>query len=281
LTEPRPQRTGLCIWCGKGPLTDEHLWPKWLRKRGIVSADPLEHLSGQDAPAEKWERNWRAPDATRTAAIVCEPCNTGWMNDLEAAAAPILEPMMRGEARTLDVAEQDIVALWAAKMTMVWEATHPHVRAVSDEDYEHVFRWRTPPTGWRVWLAAYAPPPDPPPPPDVDEAEWEPPPPPWSTYVYKHPLRLLPATTHHADRSTVRAEEVNGHLATFGVGAFVFQTFGAFGGLDVSQPAILHERRFARYLRQIGPFVTSIRWPPPAILDDAMLYALTEGGLAE
>lgn len=195
------------------------------------------------------------------------------MGDLETAAAPILEPMMRGEARTLDAAEQDIVALWAAKMTMVWEATHPHVRAVSDEDYAHVFKWRTPPLGWRVWIAAY--------PPSAPDDEEKARPSPWNTYFYKHPLRLQLADVHHADRGPVAADEVNGHLATFGVRAFAFQTFGVFGDLDVNRPATLHERQFKSYLRLIWPFAGPVRWPTEAILDDGTLAALTDGALAE
>lgn len=237
------------------------MWPKWLRERGIISAHPVQHVRGQEAPAEPWEKDWTAPDATQEAELVCKDCNEGWMSDLESAAADILEPMMLGNAHALDVAEQGIVALWAAKMTMVWEAVHPYVRAVSDEDYEHVFRWRSPPAGWRVWIAAYG-----------GSA--------WNTYYFKHPLRLTLAGVHHADPAPVRAEEVNAHLSTFGVRAFVFQTFGAFH-LDIRRPAALHERRLARYLRSIWPAEGFVHWPPDATLDDATLDALTEGRLAE
>jgi hypothetical protein len=250
------------MFCGlTDKLTREHLWPEWLRERGILSDHDVEHLQGSEAPADEWERRWKAPDATQTGRIVCKPCNTGWMSRLEGTVANLLEPMMLGIPRTLDIAEQDTIALWAAKMTAVWESINPRVNAVSEAEYRHIHRWRSPPPGWRVWIAAYG---------GTT----------WNTYHWKHPLRLLPAETHHADRGPVRAEEVNAHLSTFLCKRYVFQTFGAFT-LDVRQPAALHERHFAPYVRSVWPVTAPVRWPPDATLDDDAFTTLCDGALAE
>lgn len=251
-----------CVFCGGGPLTKEHLWPEWLRKRGVLSKHPVQHIQGQEPPAEPWERSWSAPDATQGAEIVCKDCNTGWMSKLETASIPCLLPLMTGDRRpTLSVEEQSTIALWATKMAMVWQAIHPYVSGISDEDYAHVFKWRSPPPGWRIWIAAYG-----------GSA--------WSTYCFEHPLRLRPAEVHKADPSPIRAEDVNGHLSTFGVRAFVFQVFGA-QLADVRRPAGLHEARFSTYLRSVWPAEGFVNWPPDATLTDSTFAALADGGLAE
>jgi hypothetical protein len=41
-----------CVFCGKdGKLTREHLWPKWLRERGTLSEEDVQHIQGSEAPA--------------------------------------------------------------------------------------------------------------------------------------------------------------------------------------------------------------------------------------
>jgi hypothetical protein len=60
-----------------------------------------------------------------TTGHVCHCCNTGWMCDLEGAAAPILKPMITGNPSTLSQAEQLTVATWATKTAMVIETATP------------------------------------------------------------------------------------------------------------------------------------------------------------
>lgn len=42
----------------------------------------------------------------------CEPCNNGWMADLERRAKPILLPLIDGERPLLTPAEQRVIAAW-------------------------------------------------------------------------------------------------------------------------------------------------------------------------
>ena len=65
--------------------------------------------------------------AAETLAIVfrevCTSCNTGWMEQLERAARPVLEPMLLGAApgtsRVLNPDQQAILATWAVKTSLL------------------------------------------------------------------------------------------------------------------------------------------------------------------
>jgi len=249
-------RSPVCVFCGGLPLNREHLWPEWIRKRGLVSSRPVEQVQGQEAPASPQRREWRAPDATQRARIVCESCNGNWMSRLEGRAAPILTPLIEGHPRPLDVVEQAVIALWATKTAMTWEAISPHVRSVSPSEYEHVFKWQTPPTGWRVWIAAY-----------TGSS--------WATVYFKHPLRLV-LGHDKADKTPVRAEEVNGHLTTLGIQHLILQIFGT--TVDgVGRAGRDHEAHFARALTSVWPARVPVYWPPDLTLTDSCLDALSNG----
>jgi hypothetical protein len=52
---------------------------------------------------------------------ICEPCNNGWMGDLEEVTKPILLPIMKGQ-RALDSLEEEerrILAKWAGKTALI------------------------------------------------------------------------------------------------------------------------------------------------------------------
>jgi hypothetical protein len=56
---------------------------------------------------------------------VCESCNHGWMSTLENESKPILNPLLHDVPAPLAAAEQAIVARWAMKTAMVFEAIAP------------------------------------------------------------------------------------------------------------------------------------------------------------
>lgn len=92
---------------------------------------------------------------------MCQPCNTGWMADLEERSIPILERMMLGGRRTMFPMAQRIVAAWAVKTArMLREATFDH----SHDAYSifppahtaHLYTHLEPSPRVRVWLARYS-----------------------------------------------------------------------------------------------------------------------------
>lgn len=85
----------------------------------------------------------------------CEPCNTGWMSDLENVTKVIVGPMVRGEHPVrLGLADQRLVALWAIKMALMLELASPGPLAIPASIYRWVYSKRVPPPETRIWLGA-------------------------------------------------------------------------------------------------------------------------------
>ncbi len=81
-----------------------------------------EHVLTKDA--EGRYRNVPEPEASRHVQLflphyqvcVCEPCNSGWMSDLEDQVKPILDPMIRGHHVELGDNEQTKLATLGEQM---------------------------------------------------------------------------------------------------------------------------------------------------------------------
>jgi hypothetical protein len=102
-----------------------------------------------------WTQRRRKPFSTRPK-IVCARCNNGWMSRLEQRAQPIVAPLIRGEASTLDAAAQALTALWVVKtaMTLRWVHRHPDYRGIVPEHYREVFTHQRPPRTAQVFIGA-------------------------------------------------------------------------------------------------------------------------------
>jgi hypothetical protein len=118
MTKRKPSRT--CIFCGGGSLSAEHVFPEWTH--------PLLPIEEQTGVHWGRYRQTIPQSPTRlTAKAVCEPCNTGWMSDLEVAAGPLLTPLIMGEklVRFLSPDDQATIAFWAAKTTLLLQYVRP------------------------------------------------------------------------------------------------------------------------------------------------------------
>jgi len=109
---PAPQRD--CLFCGtSGPLTDEHVYGKWLRKLGYTGEGVREIVPGDGS-----ERIiQRGGPFSKTLKIVCRPCNNEWMSGMETAAEPLLTAMFNacGSSLRLDETARLTLARWAFK----------------------------------------------------------------------------------------------------------------------------------------------------------------------
>lgn len=113
---PAPQRD--CLFCGaSGPLTDEHVYGKWLRKLGYTGEGIREIVPGDGSkPIIQ-----RGGPFSKTLKIVCRPCNNEWMKGMEENAKPLLAAMFNasGNSVKLDEAAQLTLARWAFKTAAV------------------------------------------------------------------------------------------------------------------------------------------------------------------
>jgi hypothetical protein len=102
-----------CIFCGNPAGSREHIWPKWILERRTFGPFRLKRAGAPDLIL----------NTELTTKAVCHDCNTGWMSKLEAALKPILEPMFEGKSVSLDIYQQQLIALWMVKMAFVWDST--------------------------------------------------------------------------------------------------------------------------------------------------------------
>src|SRR5260370_19324433 len=81
---------------------------------------------------------------------VCASCNNGWMSQLDAAAAPIMKPLILRRRKRLSAKDCCTIATWSVLKSMV-----VHHRIVRHTRRKKLKTDRKPPKGWSVWIANY------------------------------------------------------------------------------------------------------------------------------
>jgi hypothetical protein len=117
-----------CIFCGptESPLTEEHIWPKWvseiLRRSRYVDHFRHLHTAGPSTAA-----NWKARYLDLTIETVCDQCNNRWLSAFENdEVKPMASPMIVGDSRIeLSSANQRTLAAWAYKMALLIDVKCP------------------------------------------------------------------------------------------------------------------------------------------------------------
>lgn len=227
-------------------MSGEHVWPDWL-------ADVA-----PGATADMWrvQRTIQTPDGPEIVAFetapysekvhcVCAACNTGWMSDLEQAAAPHLTPMIQGAAQRLNDGAQTLVATWMALRTTVLDQVHggagvppEHHRAL----YEHRQRGtRRPPTSTWAWLGKYENP-------------------------GLHPPLYQGSPLHHLrPDGTLAGQDPIGYVATFTIGYLVCELIG--GKDAVEDWSVPDSPQTRKMLCRVWPPFRTREWPPEITLE--------------
>ena len=83
-----------CLFCDSTALTREHVWPDWIVRifdkhvpKTMWSATHYNKPDGTKA-------EWNSRSLTFKTRVVCEPCNGGWMSDVETHCKSIVHPLM-------------------------------------------------------------------------------------------------------------------------------------------------------------------------------------------
>lgn len=144
-----------CIFCGRTPLTKEHVVGDWAGRFADAGQRSIVHLSDREGEAREI-REWNARAYDRQARMVCAACNNGWMSDLETRASALLVPDEL-DGRKLGHDEQALLATWAMKTVLVLNAAESRFRrAIPPEvaiDFGHD---RRVPVNTEMWIASYA-----------------------------------------------------------------------------------------------------------------------------
>jgi hypothetical protein len=154
---PNPPRK--CIFCGKGPISREHVWAKWMRDylpRGqaaqfIHEAD-FENSTQRSRPGPL---NRKGDARSQKLKVACVDCNTKWMSVLQDQTRPILLPLLLREDKALTPQEQEALASWLTMFTMVYGTTVPDYAADTIEQREAFKRDKKAPLYWRFWCAPF------------------------------------------------------------------------------------------------------------------------------
>jgi hypothetical protein len=241
-----------CLFCGgTGQLTNEHVFPRWMRELfpDVAEVDYrrlYQEVGGADEEVDRW------PGAafTHTVGGVCAACNNGWMADLEGEAKTILSPLIFNSPKTLTLPEMHIAATWATKTALVAARAVPGGKNIASAE---AYRWmgtrHLPLPNGIVWLGRYD-----------GEGEW-----PVSFHLHgaAYGKQGEPWPPLEAARK--------GFHAVFAVGHLAFCVFGH----ELPEGPVIEGRPSERRVL-IWPSTVPVRWPPAASLTEDDLRTESE-----
>lgn len=135
---------------GPGPLTDEHIISKTVRKQMPLLSSVSRTFAGHTSkPMNVLHVVLRK--------AVCETCNHGWMRDLENDLVRIMGPCIANPERTtLNPLDQERIATWAIKTALlleIWTAAQGRGSYVPTDNLRWLATHNTPPAFAQVWMA--------------------------------------------------------------------------------------------------------------------------------
>src|SRR5438128_242958 len=113
-----------CFFCGptENPLTEEHVWPKWVSKLlfGQYDSDHFIHVRSE---GDSTTGLWKSRYLQITTDTVCDRCNNVWLSNFENnAVKPLATPLIQGNQDVIiKPADQWTLAAWAFKMALLLE----------------------------------------------------------------------------------------------------------------------------------------------------------------
>ena len=124
----RPQKQ--CIFCDNPANSKEHFWPEWMHELLPQLPDPrhnrmLKEYHPKTGLMESGLKDRPGGIETIKIRVVCDTCNSGWMNRLEKEARPFITPLINGDPIALDVFQMTVVARWIALKCIVAEHSNP------------------------------------------------------------------------------------------------------------------------------------------------------------
>lgn len=147
-------RKRFCIFCEDrvGQLSLEHCPPQWIKHcfPEVTGAE-----SFMVTESKKEHRGETATVTPQAAKIVCIPCNTGWMRDLENATRPVLEPLIVGTPTKLGWNKQVILSTWLIKAALTFAPMMDWEHATTfSAAYRAFYKQRKPSHDYEVMIAA-------------------------------------------------------------------------------------------------------------------------------
>jgi hypothetical protein len=237
-----------CIFCGARPLTREHVWPDWMRRK-LATEETMHHTGLLEQHGEVSKiLDFDDRPYKQTANAVCAGCNGGWMSRLEEGAKSYLDGMIEGRGRELHAGGQAELASWALLKAIIFDQASPKgAQALFPDLYSGLYGSAEPPgRGCKIWLGAYG----------------------GELPGFTAMTALAVATDNRPYTG-----ERNVWVRTFSTGPVLFQVFTTSdAGLADYDPGWA-ELRDPPQVIQIWPTGPSVRWlPGPALNDDGLIW---------
>jgi hypothetical protein len=239
----------LCIFCGRGGLSKEHIFPDWMRQ--LFRRTPYDtHTEGEfvwvpnpRSDNQMWtlpaRRLVRGHTGSRKVRVVCKKCNNEWMADIDEAAKPHL---ICDRSAGIDRSQQQTLATFLTKIVMTSEYAKPRDRAVPREQREQFYLNPIPLPRWHMWIGRY------------HGLLWS------ELMMFHHMVRLLDSSEKPTGGSR------NTHSTVIGMGSLLALVIGT------SRKDLTFELRDndGSALVRIWPIRSdTIRWPPVNVIGDA------------
>lgn len=123
LKKPHKYGRKVCIFCGRTPTTNEHIWPRWAADLLPKSIGHKRFILDGNRGAEtlKIPKQLHRQGSVSTVRIerVCKGCNSGWMSAFEDGIKPLLTQMINGEISILDDKHLAILTTYLTYKLMV------------------------------------------------------------------------------------------------------------------------------------------------------------------
>lgn len=186
-----------CAFCGNARrLTVEHVLPQhWRHEFPDVSStgwrryDQGDGITEKEIPGTRYERGVKH---------FCKPCNSGWMQEMDMAAKPIMLELAHGRSRSIQSSEIGPIAAFATKVSLLRAMLDGAGAQPAAELYAQFYETRQPLTDGAVQVAACS---------NPQESS--------STYVTAY---------SRSDSKQGQTASVGAlHVVTYSIGAFAFQ----------------------------------------------------------
>jgi hypothetical protein len=231
---------GACVMCGgPGPLTDEHVISRTVRKQLPLLTPVVQTFAGIS------QRPTNVLHAV-VADCLCGPCNNEWMSRLETDFVRIMgSHLANPRIVMLNPSQQERVATWTIKtalMLEIYTMCCGKGAYVPTDNLRWLAKHESPPPGSRVWLAGVES--------NMKRAAWS-----------------------QAGSLSVRSGESVAYLATLSIGCVGFQVFGRdifdsqSGEVARELPALDPPEQIKKTLVEVWPGTgNDARWPPETLI---------------
>jgi hypothetical protein len=229
-----------CIFCARGNLSKEHVWPAWAAEHlpdAVARDETLQTVVGSDAQTQTDSRPGSLKH--KKLRVVCASCNSGWMSVIENDAKCVVMPMMLGQCLLLDESAQRLLARWIVLKIMVVDQSPPEAAVISPEERKAFMEQGAMPERLHIELAS------------CGEA-------PWDTAMAKRTANLFPMEKRPSDLIAAEGRK-NIQTTTFGIGQLVVHCIArAADAVNLAEMVV-----FSKPLIKLWPLTGSaIIWPP-------------------